>query len=167
MHYIIGIDIGISGAVARVDINADDAVVADMPVTKDGDNRVDARGLVALLRLMVPTHCTAEVVIENVRPRPEGNKGKHGNSMHSQASMMRQRGAIEAVVDCLGFNLSTVEPATWKRRYGLIGQKKEASRQAALSLYAGRPVVDNLKRKRDEARAEALLIARHHQGITR
>jgi hypothetical protein len=166
MHHLIGIDIGMGGAVAFVTPEGRPLHVTDMPVTRDdGDNRVDARGLVAVIRATVRPGDTALALVENIRPRPEGNKGRHGNTIHSQGSLMRQRGAIEAVLDCLGYPIRWVEPQTWKRSYGLIGKDKDASRQTALTIYRGDPICALLMRKKDDGRAEALLLARYLQGM--
>lgn len=170
MKYLIGIDIGMKGAIAAVDERGVPfGEVFDMPIVEDDlGKRVDARALVGIVKQITRGEHVADAMIENVQARPGSNKpGKqrHGNSIQSQGSMMRQRGAVEAVFDCLGIPLYKVEPLTWKRRYGLIGLEKEDSRQCALRIFKGCAVTAQLQLKKHDGRAEALLIARHLQGM--
>jgi len=170
---LIGIDIGMKGAIAAINGETERPfpVVYDMPIVEDDlGKRVDARALVKLLKIITAQDSEAHVLIENIIARPGGNRPgqeRHGNTIQSQGSMMRQRGAIEAIVDCLGFPLYKVDPQAWKRRYGLIGKQKEDSRQTALRIFHGDPITLFLARKKDDGRAEALLLARHLLGMDR
>lgn len=158
----IAIDIGLTGAVAAVD-HAGRADVHDMPVTADGERkRIDGRALILLLRQLIPAGDTAVVLFEDVRARPAGNGGTHGNSMHSQASMMRSRGAIEAVLDVARLPYQVVQPQTWKRHFALLGKDKKASLEVARSLYPAN-AEKHLARVKDHNRAEAVLMA--HYGL--
>ena len=77
--------------------------VEDMPTRSDGKgSRIDGRALIYLLRSMVGADQAAIVVFEDVRPRPMGNAGAHGNTMHSQGSMMRSRGIMVPTVTSTG-----------------------------------------------------------------
>ena len=155
----IGIDIGITGAVAAVDSRGS-CTVADLPTVPDGKgNRIDGRALILLLRQFVPTAEFGLVLFEDVRPRPTGNGGKQGNTIHSQGSMMRSRGIVEAVIDITRMQRRVVQPQTWKRHYGLIGKDKGDSLSVARALY---PLAD-LRLAKHHNRAEAILIA--HFGL--
>lgn len=178
----IGIDIGLTGAVAAIDHNGR-AAVHDLPVVLDGELRtrrsndkrraaqrlrLDGRGLLHLLRELVPAGEAGVVVIEDVRARPAGNGGAHGNTMHSQGSLMRSRGIVEGVLDVLGAaQVQVVQPQTWKRHFGLLRKKgqedagKDRSRDKARALYPG--ACPLLARVKDHNRAEALLLA--HYGL--
>lgn len=57
--------------------------------------------------------------------------------------------------------LEIVHPSKWKRAMGLWGKDKEHSRQTAISMFP--EVADMLARKKDEGRAEALLLAEYHR----
>ena len=155
-----GIDIGLTGALSRIDRRGD-AVVLDMPVKADGTkgNRIDGRELYKLIRQHTPAGEPLVIVFEDVRPRPTGNGGQQGNTIHSQGSLMRTRGAIEAVLDVLGVRAEVVQPQTWKRWFGLLRADKDASRQRALVLYPA--AAHMLARKKDHNRAEALLLAHY------
>lgn len=161
MSVFIGIDIGLEGAMAAVDSRGS-CQIADLPVIADGkSNRLDGRGLILLLRQFVPADSSCLVVFEDVRARPAGNGGSHGNSMHSQGSLMRSRGIVEAVLDIQRVRVEVVQPQTWKRKFGLIGKNKGDSLEKARVLY---PLMEHqLRLKKHHNRAEAILQA--HFGL--
>jgi hypothetical protein len=154
---VIGIDVGLTGAVAAVD-NHGTCSIADLP-TLTLTRRIDGRALILLLRQFVPAGEPALCVFEDVRPRPNP---KRGTSIVTEGSLMRSRGIVEAVTDIARFDTKVVQPQVWKRFYGLLGKDKEAARAMARSLY---PMAQGeLARKKDHNRAEALLIAHYGQG---
>lgn len=152
---VIGIDIGLTGAVARA---GEAPIVRDIPLTTD--RRINGRALVHMLRDMVPSNEAAMVVIEDVRPRPNP---KRGTSIVTEGSLMRSRGAIEAVVDITGWRLAVVQPQTWKRHFGLLKTEKRASLEKARMLFPG--AAADLKRVKDHNRGEALLIAHYGRSV--
>jgi crossover junction endodeoxyribonuclease RuvC len=152
----LGIDIGLTGAVAAVDSRS--AVVHDIPTTPDGKGRrIDGRALLVLIREMVPIGESALLLFEDVRARPQGNGGSHGNSMHSQGSMMRSRGIVEAVADITRLKVEVVQPQTWKRHFELLKTEKGESLKRAREMFP--LIAADLKRVKDHNRAESLLIA--------
>lgn len=162
---LIGIDIGLSGAVAFIDSAGGACAIEDMPTVPDGERqRLDGRGLADILHRHWPAGEKALAVFEDVRPRPQTNGGARGNTMYSQGSLMRSRGTVEAVLDVVAgdrLRAVVIQPQAWKRFYGLIGEQKGGSREKALALYpAAQP---QLRRVKDHNRAEALLIA--HFGL--
>lgn len=165
----LAIDIGLTGALAAVD-GYGTARVIDLPTVPDGKTRrLCGRGLILAIREFVPPGEPAQLVFEDVRARPLGNGGAHGNTMHSQASLFGVRRAVEAVCDIARVEMATVQPATWKRSYGLIRLKdekpeacKERGRQVALKLYPA--LAADLGRKKDHDRADAVLMAHWLQG---
>jgi hypothetical protein len=158
----LAIDIGLTGALAAVD-SYGKASVADLPTVADGKGRrLCGRGMVLLVRQLVPAGEPALLVFEDVRPRPMGNGGAHGNTMHSQGSLMRSRGIVEAVADIARVEVSTVQPATWKRHFGLIKAEKGASLDKARALFPA--LAAELRRVKDHNRAEALLLAHWLRG---
>lgn len=72
-------------------------------------------------------------------------------------------GKLQAIPRVLGIPASRVIPAVWKRAYGLLKQDKDAARQLALRRFPSAAPL--LKRKKDDGRADALVIARHHDMI--
>jgi crossover junction endodeoxyribonuclease RuvC len=160
---VLAIDIGISGAIACLGIG--ESHVSDLPLIDSGSDRwLDGRGIYDRLLALVPVDERCILVVEDVRPRSQGNGGRSLNSMGSQGSMMRSRGVIEAAASIARFSITWVQPQTWKRHYGLKraagepdGAVKERGRQLALSLF---PEHDqNLQFKYHHNRADALLMA--------
>ena len=155
---VVGIDIGLTGAVAFTDSRGT-AAVQDLPTVPDGTKRrLCGRGLLLAIRQFVPVGEDAVIVFEDVRARPSGNGNAHGNSMHSQGSLMRSRGIVESVTDITRLKVRVVQPQAWKRHFGLLGQPKGASAEKARALFPLRAA--DLKRVKDHNRAEALLLAR-------
>tara|TARA_B100001250_G_scaffold395981_1_gene401466 strand:+ start:365 stop:880 length:516 start_codon:yes stop_codon:yes gene_type:complete len=165
---VIAIDIGLTGAIASVDTRGYSRI-DDMPTllaeeaSKQAKRRIDGHALAQILRQHVPVDDTAMVLMEDVQARPFGrqNGAQHGNSMQSQGSLMRSRGVVEGVADCLRLKITVVQPQTWKRFFDLIGKEKDAARSKAMLLYPD--CAGQLARKKDINRADALLIA--HWGV--
>lgn len=156
MGLIVGIDPGITGAIAAVDGRGRLEWVHDMPVRDAGrkarkGNEIDGAALAHLLRIHVPdiVGCTVERV--GSMPRDGGVQGM---------SLGDSAGCIRGVLEALGIGYERVLPQVWKRGYGLIGMDKDASRACAIRLYPG---CTDLGRKRDHGRAEAILLARWAQ----
>ena len=170
----VGIDLGLTGAIAYIDSLTKARGVADLPIVETAaGNRLHGRGILNILREWVPPGESCILVVEDVRARPMGNGGAHGNTMFSQASLMRSRGIVEAVADIAGVNITWAQPQTWKAHFRLKGrneagekltssQVKELSRLMAIRLMPS--MAPALARKKDDNRAEALLLA--HWGLT-
>lgn len=154
----IGIDVGLTGAIAAIDA-AGRARVADLvTIESNAGGRLNGRALILLLREFCPHPHVGTVIVEDVRARPDDSKG-HGNTMYSQASLMRSRGIVECACDIAGLPIIWVQPQSWKKRFGLLKKDKDESRQVALRLMPA--LAAELKRKKDHNRAEALLLARY------
>lgn len=156
----VGIDIGVTGAVASVD-SAGASTIEDIPTkTIPGKRmvrrRIDPVGLAQILRRMVPAGEVAMVLIEDVHAFPGGQ-----NSPQSQGSLMHSRGMVEAVIELARFNLQVVQASAWKRFCGLIGSEKKDACAVASALYPASAAM--LQRVKDHNRADALLLA--HYGL--
>lgn len=155
---VIGIDVGVTGALAAVDSRGT-CSVEDLPtMALEGKRlvkrRIDARGLMELIRRFVPPGESAVALIEDVHMRP-------GNGGAATASLLHSRGVIEAVLELARLDVHAVQPSTWKRFYGLLGTEKAASLVQARTLY---PLAQgHLKLQKHHNRAESLLIA--HYGL--
>lgn len=153
----IGIDLGLTGGVAMIDGATRDMAVTELPtIDSAAGRRLQGRLLLAILRGWVPAGEPCFVTIEDVRPRP-GDRGGHGNTMHSQGSLMRSRGIVEAVTDIMPAQVLWVWPAKWKKQFGLIGQDKNASRATAARMFPG--MASAFSRVKDDGLAEAMLLA--------
>jgi crossover junction endodeoxyribonuclease RuvC len=148
---IIGIDPGISGGLAVIEIANGVAPVlvgcSDIPVIGTGaKERVD----VAAIRNFIDRHKPIRALIERTQAMPR-------QGVSSSFKFGRATGAIEAAVTLCSIPVEIVEPAVWKRFWRLPGKEKESSRQKALQLFPAAHTA--LARKRDHGRAEAMLIA--------
>lgn len=153
----IGIDLGLSGGAAMIDGATRDMAVTALPTTDSAaGRRLHGRELLGILRGWVPAGEPCFVTIEDIRPRP-GDRGGHGNTMHSQGSLMRSRGIVEAVTDIMPAQVLWVWPAKWKKQFGLIGQDKNASRATAARMFPG--MAHAFARAKDDGLAEAMLLA--------
>lgn len=168
---IVGIDLGVSGAVARVDHHLA-ADVEDLPILVDErGKRLDSRAFVLLMRKLVPANETALVVMEDVRVRAARGRPM---SHHNEGVLVGVRFGVHAVLDLMGWRVEFVQPQTWKRHYGLLlkkeagetdyqydRRKKDRSMERARVLFPG--LSGALARAKDHNRSEALLIARYGQ----
>jgi hypothetical protein len=152
-----GIDPGLSGAIVTL-IDGEPGPMIDMPTQTIGDwNEVDGAGVARFLREQRAAHPGAYVsaCIEKVGARP--NDGGTTAFRFGESS-----GKVKAVLESLGIPYSRAIPAVWKRRFGLIGTDKDAARQLALVRFPS--VAAELKRKKDNGRADALLLALWHES---
>jgi len=152
----IGIDPGLSGAISFVTDRT--CVVEDLPTMPLPGNglitrKIDGRTLAKMIRANVPIGETAEAYLEQV-----STMGGKNNAVQTQGSLMRSLGAIETVLECLGYKPTMLGPQKWKRFYGLDADKKKAL-ATARGLYPAAP----LSLVKHHNRAEAVLIA--HWGL--
>lgn len=172
MTILLGIDIGLTGSVARLGPGLGPAL-ADIPTVPDGEprpgrgnsmfqpRRIDGRQLLDLLRSLCPAGHAVMAVMEDVKARPMGNSERHFNSFHSQNSLVLSRGVIQAVLDIAGFEVQVVQPQTWKKFFGLNGADKTDSLDMARRLFPD--LAHELRLKKFHNRAEGLLMA--HYGL--
>lgn len=172
MCIVLGIDIGLTGCVARVADGMPPALV-DIPTVPDGEprpgrgnamfqpKRIHGRQLIDVLRQLVPPGHAALAVFEDVRARPMHNDKVQFNTFHSQNSLVLSRGVIQAVLDIAGIRAEAVQPQTWKKLFGLNGADKADSLDKARTLFPG--LAHDLRLAKHHNRAEALLIG--HYGL--
>lgn len=89
------------------------------------------------------------VIIEKVTPRP-------GEGISGSGSFMRARGVLEGVCAGLGLTYHLIEPSTWTRQMH-VKKGDDGGRARALELMPH--LAEELKRKKDHNRADALLLA--------
>lgn len=142
---VAGIDPGASGAVAFLFSGNPGTVSAqDMPLA---DGKVCGAQLADILRVMKPDYA----FIEYVASRPK-------QGVASAFNFGVSYGVAKGVVLALGIPLHPVTPKVWKGGFRLTSDK-EKSRALALHTWPSR--AELFKRKKDENRAEAALIALH------
>ncbi len=157
---IVGIDPGLTGAVACATINPSSGEVIapeahDLPVTDFVDQRKvpDPVGLYDLLRTMSPDL----IVLEHVEARP----GRGSVSSWRFASGFGATiAACQLAVD--GPRVHLVRPSIWKSALGLSSDKS-ASLTAARTAFPH--VADRLTRVKDDGRAEALLLIQYYRQV--
>jgi hypothetical protein len=153
---IVGIDIGVSGAIA---VLLDRALVEvhDMPILRDGPAGRPAVNAPLLAEIIAKSHAD-KILIEWVGARPgEGPSGAF--------AFGRARGVCEGVCAALGVPVEFITAPKWKRLAGIAPGKngaKDAARSKAIQRWPDR--ADLFKRVKDDGRAEAALIAA--AGIT-
>jgi crossover junction endodeoxyribonuclease RuvC len=142
-HYI-GIDPGLTGAVAIVDRRGDLIDVYDMPVVAGQVNAVE-------LAQSFDTFPADEqiVAIERVASRP-------GQGVAGVFRFGVSYGIVVGVVGALGHRTLHPTPSKWKADMGLNADK-ERSRKAAIDRWPKR--AEFFARKKDDGRAEAALLA--------
>jgi len=148
---ILGIDPGIHGALALIEINDGAAPqlvnVLDVPVIGTGaKERVNTM----LVRDWLAQHNPDHALIERA-----GSMPKQG--VASTFKYARAVGSLETVVACSDIPYSLIEPAVWKKAFGLRGKDKEGARQKAIATFPAAHAL--FARKMDHQRAEAALIA--------
>ena len=145
---ILGIDVGISGAVALLDggklVSVHDMPTVSVTVGGKKKRRIDARALYELLQFEKLQHAFIEIV--NARP----NQGVSSMFAFGQAS-----GIAEAIAWVMTPDVTGVRPQTWKKHFNL-GNDKVSSRELASQLWPDQ--ADRFKRVKDDGRAEAALI---------
>lgn len=156
---LLGIDIGVTGAISAVD-SSGACMVEDLPIAAaNGGKTVSARDLIHLIRAMVPPGHHALAVMEDVRVR-----AMHGRTMShkTETALVLARGAIEAVLHIARIDVRLVQPQAWKRHFHITGDKTGGkAREIAAGLYP--LAADKLRRVKDHNRAESLLIAHYGQ----
>ena len=150
MTRIIGIDPGLSGAVAV--LYGDTLRVIDMPtmtVERNGKakRQVSASELAELIYSCQGEDC--HVYCERVGAMA-------GQGVTSVFSFGRSFGMIEGILAAYKLPVTYVAPATWVKAVGR-GQGKDASRARAMELFPNNQT--DFKRVKDDGRADAALIA--------
>ena len=149
---ILGFDPGQTGAIAAYDGERIEAVI-DMPTMTrlhGKGNQVDPYALTtALIDLCAGREATA--VLEAVSAMP-------GQGVSSTFHFGESVGVVLGVLGALQMPIRMVTPAKWKKAAGLLGRDKDAARTMAIQHHP--EIADQLTRKKDIGRADAVCIAR-------
>jgi crossover junction endodeoxyribonuclease RuvC len=151
---IIGIDPGLSGAIAVLENNKVKNIF-DMPVMAEGKKnkrQLNSAQLVVLLKENINDDETV-VVVEQVNAMP-------GQGVTSMFNFGQTFGAIKGVCAALTLPIFFVRPAKWKKHFELINSSKDASRTKALEMYPN--LSEQLSKKKDVNKSDAILIARFY-----
>ena len=152
---IIGIDPGLSGAIAVLENNKV-LNIFDMPVMSEGKKnkrQLNSAHLVSLLKENMKFNEEVVVVVEQVNAMP-------GQGVTSMFNFGQTFGAIKGVCAALELPIFFVRPSKWKKYFELINSSKDASRTKAIEMY---PKLSNqLAKKKDVNKSDAILIARFY-----
>jgi Holliday junction resolvasome RuvABC endonuclease subunit len=144
---ILGIDPGLSGALAFMD---DELLIYDIPtfeITRNGKNKrqIDLQALLSILK-MLPVE---KASLENVNAMP-------GQGVSSMFQMGRGYGQIEMALAACNIPVTYVTPQVWKKALQ-VPKDKDGARQRASQLMP--QWAYNWDLKKHDGRAEAALIA--------
>lgn len=150
----LGVDVGLTGALAVLDKDGSFVRVEDLPIMNKGvltavvKKQVNGAGLAALLALVRgQPEKSVYAFVERVATFRKQGIATNGSLMHSL-------GVVEGVLQALAIPYWLVHSQTWKKRFKL-GKDKERARQLAIRLFPKA----SLSKKKDANRAEALLLA--------
>jgi len=151
----LGVDPGVTGALALVCAQRGLLEVAGVPVCSNGTTgvvtrEVDVRETNELLRTWSDRHQLARDHLSVVIERPQAMRT--GVTALSQGDSY---GALRAVAGMWAQRVERVNPAAWKRTFGLTGEGKAASVECARRLYG-----EQLPKRLRNDLAEAVLLAR-------
>lgn len=152
----IGIDVGLTGAVAAINEHAELVGVHDLVTAVAGRTQwIDSGHLLTTLSDLRQGKA-ARVYVEQTHAMP-------GMGVLSVSSKGLTLGSVLATVGMAGLPLELVPPAVWKRSLGLLMPKASDRERKAASLSLARQRFPSapLDRARDHNRAEALLIAEY------
>ena len=146
----IGIDPGLSGAIVVLE----DDVPIDwyrMPTMKIGAaNRVNAYSLASIIRRSIYGEKETIAYVELVSSMP-------GQGVASMFSFGHAAGVIQGVVGAYRMPVKMVTPQAWKKKAGLTGKNKDASRTLAIQMWPDWRELD--KKGVGQAYADAAFIA--------
>lgn len=152
---IIGIDPGLSGAIAVVQNNKVLAIY-DMPVMTEGKKnkkQLNSAQLVNIIRENTENEDEIAVVVEQVNAMP-------GQGVTSMFNFGQTFGAIKGICAALKLPIFFVRPSKWKKHFELINSSKDSSRTKAIEMYPS--LANQLSKKKDVNKSDAILIARFY-----
>ena len=139
---ICGIDPGAKGAIALL-YNDGRAFVYDMPML---GKEVNASEVASIFREFKPKYVWLEQV------------NSFGMGRTSAYNFGQGVGILKGVMATLEIPYTLITPQKWKKHFGL-SKEKDHSRLLATRLYPS--MADQFARKKDDGRAEAILIAKY------
>lgn len=160
--YVLGIDPGLSGALAVVEIASQQlAGIKRMPVSVvNKQNRLNGVDLAAWLNHRIPmgrqlSECILFAYIEDVHSRPR---------QAGQFQFGLNTGILHGMLYANFIPFTTVSPIKWKAHFGIRrtgdetkADKKYEARELAMQLWPD--MAHEFKRVKDDGAAEAALIA--------
>ena len=149
---ILGIDPGLSGALAFLDTRDNTVDVVDMPTVEVKRNNKLKREVSAQLvaAIVIKRHAEA-AFLEKVNAMA-------GQGVSSVFSFGRSAGIIEGVLAAYDIPTTLVTPQAWQKAMG-VRDGKDGSRERAMQLFPAS--AELFQRKKDDGRSDASLIAKY------
>ena len=150
---VIGIDPGLSGAIAVLENNKV-LNMFEMPVMSEGKKnkrQLNSALLVNLIKENIQNSEEVAVVVEQVNAMP-------GQGVTSMFNFGQTFGAIKGICAALELPIFFVRPSKWKKYFELINTSKDSSRTKAIEMYPN--LSNQLAKKKDVNKSDAILIAR-------
>ena len=145
--YYIGVDPGMTGAIAIIDPNGHCFEVADCP-TVDGEILYPT--IADIFESYKIKNYSMFVGIEKAQSMPKQGVCSVGN-------YMRGYGVYLGIFASFKIPYREIRPTEWKKSFGLLHQDKSASITKALQLFPY--LSDRIYLKKHHGRAEAVLLA--------
>ena len=149
---IIGIDPGLSGAIAILENNKIVSIF-EIPVMSEGKKnkrQLNSAQLVKLLKDNISKNEEVSVVVEQVNAMP-------GQGVTSMFNFGQSFGVLKGIFSAMQIPMDFVSPVKWKKFFNLINTNKDASRTKAIEIY---PYFSSkLSKKKDANKADAILIS--------
>jgi len=147
---VIGIDPGLSGAIAFYDTVEGAVEIADMPtveISRNGKNKREVSAV--LLSNILTRHKVEAAFLERVNAMA-------GQGVTSVFSIGRSSGMVEGILAAYDIPTTLVTPQAWQKA---VGQRagKDGSRERAMQLFPAQ--AELFQRKKDDGRSDAALIA--------
>lgn len=148
---VLGIDIGVTGALALLTDSGELVDVWTMPCLRDGPKNRQTINAPLLAELIYKSHAS-RAFVERVGPRPA--EGPVGAFAFGDC-----KGVVRGVLAAAAIPTLFIQPAAWKRAVGVPPGKdmKDAARSEAIRRWPGHAGRFGLKK--DDGKAEAALIA--------
>lgn len=146
---VLGIDVGLNGAIALVDGNQL-LEVHDMPtVSLERNNKTKRMVNAQALSLIIRGSKADAAYLERLNAMP-------GQGVTSMFSMGQSLGVVLGVLAACEVPTTTIPPRTWQKALD-VPQGKDGSRYRAAQLYP--ESAELFKRVKDDGRSDAALIA--------
>ena len=152
---VVGIDPGLSGAIAILENNKV-LNIFDMPVMAEGKKnkrQLNSAQLVNIIKDSTKPDDEIAVVVEQVNAMP-------GQGVTSMFNFGQTFGAIKGVCAALELPIFFVRPSKWKKHFELINSSKDSSRTKVIEMYPS--LSSQLAKKKDVNKSDAILIARFY-----
>ncbi len=152
---IVGIDPGLSGAIAILE-NNNVLNIFDMPVMAEGKKnkrQLNSAQLAHIIRENTVKNEEITIVVEQVNAMP-------GQGVTSMFNFGQTFGAIKGISAALNLPIFFVRPSKWKKHFELINSSKDSSRTKVIEMYPS--LSSQLTKKKDVNKSDAILIARYY-----